>query len=128
MFLEWSLIISIDRDSVLSQLILRSSRINIALQPPLQFLLIWNTGLYPSGSNKEFFPRLLSLVHVSEKTAPFLYPLKTSENPKVENEYIGNEWVNELQNSWKISKLSFMFLMFKLRTEKFFEENVSIYC
>ena len=72
MFLEWSLIISLDRDSISLQFILRSTRIlcrseswmNIAFPPPLLFFLIWCTGLYPSSWNNKFFLRLLSLVLV----------------------------------------------------------------
>ena len=75
MFLEWSLIISLDRDSISLQFILRSTRIlcrseslmNIAFPPPLLFFLIWCTGFYPSSWKNKFFLRLLSLVLVSER-------------------------------------------------------------
>ena len=65
--------ISIDRDSISSQFMLKSlrslykseSRINITIPPPWRLFLIWCTGMYPSNLNKELWLILLSFAHVS---------------------------------------------------------------
>ena len=42
----------------------------------------------------KLFARAVKIVNPFVHNASFLYPLKTSENRKVEKECIGNEWVN----------------------------------
>ena len=69
----WLFSISIDKDSISSQFMLKSlrslskseSRINITVLLPLRLFLIWCTGMCPSNWNKEFWLILLSFVYVS---------------------------------------------------------------
>ena len=60
-------------------------------------------GLKVNPKNIFFFHTQIQQFNPYVPNAPFLYPLKTSENRTgVEKECIGNKWVNQLLNGLKI--------------------------